>query len=54
MYSDRFSFRPMRDVTSSRMHIPLFKSDKLYNAMINEMFKTKELREWRGIDRANL
>jgi len=48
---DRFSFKPERGQIDSRFAPCLFKSDKLYNGMISEMFKTKELREWRGASR---
>ena len=34
--------------------VPQFKSDKLYNGMIAELFKTRELRDWRGENRDDL
>ena len=53
-YSDRFSFRREQQTSSRFGGIPIFKSDKLYSGMISELFKTKELREWRGMDREDL
>ena len=55
---DRFSLMPRREFASSSCFggasIQLFKSDKLYNGLISEMFKTPELRAWRGRDRTDL
>ena len=55
---DRFSLMPRREFASSSYfsgsRIQLFKSDKLYNGMISELFKTPELRAWRGHDREDL
>ena len=54
----RFSFKPptpRSNVISSKLSgTMLFKSDKLYNGMISELFKTQELRDWRGLDRNDL
>ena len=52
--ADRFSFLPLRSQSSAFDLTSLFKSDKLYNGMISELFKTRELRNWRGRGRDDL